>query len=81
MSGAAQRTDPRESLVLGNAEIASLINRSRAQVYLISHRPDFPKPVAVLAMGTVWPGPEVREYLREHGYDGRAHSPGRSRWR
>jgi prophage regulatory protein len=58
---------PHEEL-LGAAEIAALIGRSRQRVQQIATRDDFPTPLAVLAMGSVWDGSEVREYLRGRGY-------------
>lgn len=54
--------------LLGAAEIAALIGRSRQRVSQITARDDFPTPRAVLAMGSVWDGSEVREYLRGRGY-------------
>ncbi|MFD7161186.1 DNA-binding protein [Kribbella sp. NPDC059898] len=61
-------TSPSDGELLGAAEIRAILGLTRQRVYQITSRPDFPKPRAELAMGNVWDGLPVREYLRAHGY-------------
>lgn len=40
--------------LLGNAEIGRLLGVSRQRVSQLTTRPDFPRPRAMLTMGSVW---------------------------
>ncbi len=51
---------------MGTAEVAVLLGVSRQRVLVISRQPGFPAPVAVLKMGNVWRGTNVREWAAEH---------------
>ena len=46
----------------GAAEIAELLGVSRQRVTQLTSRPDFPEPVAVLAMGKVWALDDVKAW-------------------
>lgn len=51
--------------LVGLTEIAKLANVARNTAgNWVSRWPDFPKPVATLAMGPIWNRPEVEAYLR-----------------
>lgn len=55
--------------LVGAAEIAERLGASRTQVvhmWRVRH-PDFPQPVARLAMGLVWAWPDVEEWARKTG--------------
>jgi prophage regulatory protein len=39
---------------------------SRQRTYQITGRPDFPKPLAELKQGRVWPADEVDAWIRAH---------------
>lgn len=47
----------------GLAEVASLAGVSRQRASQLSKHPDFPKPVAELAMGPVWREADVQKFL------------------
>ncbi len=51
--------------LVGAAEIAGLLGVSRQRVTQLTGRPDFPAPVAVLAMGKVWRLDEVEDWIEE----------------
>lgn len=48
--------------LIGAAEIGKLFNISRQRVQQLTHRPDFPAPVADLAMGKVWESADVHRW-------------------
>jgi len=49
--------------LMGTAEVAAVLGVSRQRVLqLLSEQVDFPRPVALLRMGKVWHGPEVRAW-------------------
>lgn len=52
--------------LMGTAEVAALLGVSRQRVQQLASRPDFPRPAAVLTMGTVWRGGEIRRWHRLH---------------
>lgn len=52
---------PMEELV-GAAEVAEILGVSRQRVTQLVARPDFPAPVAVLAMGKVWARDDVEAW-------------------
>lgn len=53
--------------VLGAQEIGQLFGVSRQRVYQLVSRPDFPEPMARLAMGNVWIASEVRQWAEQRG--------------
>lgn len=53
--------------LMGIAEIRTLLDISRQRADQLTRRPDFPRPVAELAMGKVWDGESVREWARKDG--------------
>ena len=61
---AAVNDQPRRLDLVGIREIAKMLGVSRQRVQQIVNRPDFPEPVADLAI-KVWDGAEVREWIRE----------------
>jgi len=59
-------TGQRAADLMGTAEVALLLGVSRQRVLqLLNERNGFPEPVAVLKMGKVWAGPEVRRWAQE----------------
>jgi len=54
--------------LMGAREIQQLLGVSRQRVQQIVSRPDFPKPIAELAI-KVWDGKQVRAWIREHRPD------------
>lgn len=50
--------------LVGSHEIAQLFGVSRQRISQITTRPDFPRPVAVLAMGQVWEAEAVKQWAR-----------------
>lgn len=57
---------PDDADLLGTAEIAALLGVSRQRVLVLAKREDFPRPLAVLSMGNVWRGREIRDWAAEH---------------
>lgn len=51
--------------LMGAAEIKELLGVSRQRVQQLIRRPDFPKPIASLAMGKVWRREDVLRWARE----------------
>lgn len=49
--------------LLGPQEIAEMLGVSRQRVGQLTKRADFPKPVAVLAMGKIWDASEIRAWV------------------
>ena len=54
--------------LMGAREIQEILGVSRQRVQQIVARPDFPRPVAELAI-KVWRGDHVRAWVREHRPD------------
>jgi prophage regulatory protein len=52
--------------LMGSAEIGERLGVSRQRVQQLVTRPDFPKPLRVLAMGKVWDSEDVEAWIREH---------------
>lgn len=50
---------------MGRPEIRDLLGLVRQRVYQLTEQPDFPAPVAVLSIGKVWDGAEVRAWANE----------------
>jgi len=53
---------PKNPQLMGSAEIAELLAVSRQRVQQLIAKPDFPAPVADLAMGKVWRVEDVRAW-------------------
>lgn len=54
--------------LMGTAEVAALLGVSRQRVLqLLAERDDFPKPAAVLKMGKVWLGADIRLWTTQRG--------------
>jgi len=51
--------------LMGTSEVAALLGISRQRVLVIAKHPGFPKPLAVLKMGNVWRGQDVRRWAAE----------------
>lgn len=47
---------------MGTSEIAALLGVSRQRVLVLAKHGDFPPPVAVLKMGNVWRGEDIRRW-------------------
>ncbi len=52
--------------LMGIAEIATLIGRTRQRAWQITTTAGFPEPVQTLSMGKVWRADDVREWLAEN---------------
>ena len=52
--------------LMGTSEVAALLGLSRQRVLKIAERADFPRPLAVLKMGNVWRGDDIRHWVSEH---------------
>ena len=48
--------------LMGTSEVAALLGISRQRVLVIARQSGFPKPVAVLKMGNVWRGEDIRRW-------------------
>jgi predicted DNA-binding transcriptional regulator AlpA len=55
-----------ESLV-GSYELTQLLGVKRARVFQISNTDDFPRPAAVLAMGSIWRLDDIKEWAQRKG--------------
>jgi predicted DNA-binding transcriptional regulator AlpA len=60
---------PSVSALMGSAEIAALLDVSRQRVQQLINQPDFPSPIAQLAMGKVWCKDDVISWAQKHGRD------------
>jgi len=49
----------------GAHEVRDLLGVSRQRVYQLAARPDFPKPVAILAQGKIWAIDDIEKWLAE----------------
>jgi len=52
--------------LMGTAEVAALLGVSRQRVLQLAQRGDFPKPLAVLSMGKVWRGRDIRRWAEQN---------------
>ena len=50
----------------GSAELTAGLEVSRATLQRWRGRPDFPKPIAELSIGSVWDAAEVRAWHKAH---------------
>ncbi len=53
--------------LVGSQELTRLLGVGRARVYQISSTDDFPKPAAVLAMGSIWRLEDIKEWAARKG--------------
>ena len=53
--------------LVGSQELTRLLGVGRARVYQISSADDFPKPAAVLAMGSIWRLEDIKEWAARKG--------------
>jgi predicted DNA-binding transcriptional regulator AlpA len=53
--------------LVGAAEASELLGVSRQRLHVLAQRDDFPKPVAVLAMGNVWEREAVEQWATATG--------------
>jgi len=53
--------------LVGSQELTRLLAVNRARVYQLTQRDDFPEPVAVLAMGSIWHLADVVAWARRTG--------------
>ena len=51
--------------LMGTSEVAALLGLSRQRVLKIAERADFPRPLAVLKMGNVWRGTDIRAWAAQ----------------
>lgn len=49
--------------LMGIAEIAALVGRTRQRAWQITTTPGFPEPVQTLNMGKVWRADDVRDWV------------------
>lgn len=52
--------------LMGTSEVAALLGISRQRVLKIAQQSGFPKPLAILKMGNVWRGEDMRRWASEH---------------
>lgn len=66
--GDADRTGGSDGAgLVGTAEIAEMLRVSRQRVYQLSQLPDWPEPIARLAMGAVWRTTDIEAWARSRG--------------
>ena len=53
--------------LMGTSEVAALLGISRQRVLVIARQPGFPRPLAVLKMGNVWRGGDIRAWASRRG--------------
>jgi prophage regulatory protein len=53
--------------LVGAQEIGRMLSVNRQRVNQLAALPDFPKPLAVLAMGKVWAADDVARWARKRG--------------
>ena len=53
--------------LVGSQELTRLLGVKRARVYQLSNAPDFPRPVAVLAMGSIWRLADITAWAEQRG--------------
>jgi predicted DNA-binding transcriptional regulator AlpA len=53
--------------LVGVAEIADMLGVSRQRVHQLATREDFPTPLAVLVMGSVWDRAVIEEWIAATG--------------
>ena len=53
--------DP-DAALMGTSEVAALLGISRQRVLVISRQAGFPQPLAILKMGNIWRGEDIRTW-------------------
>ena len=53
--------------LVGSQELTRLLGVNRARVYQLSNARDFPRPVAVLAMGSIWRLNDITAWADQRG--------------
>ena len=53
--------------LVGSQELTRLLGVNRARVYQLSNTADFPPPVAVLAMGSIWRLDDITAWAQRKG--------------
>lgn len=53
--------------LVGATEIADALALTRQRVQQLAHEPGFPRPVAVLRMGSVWRARDVETWAEDAG--------------
>jgi prophage regulatory protein len=53
--------------LVGSQELTRLLGVKRARVYQLTNAPDFPPPIAVLAMGSIWRLADVTAWAEQRG--------------
>ena len=67
IKGAYPLTSARVDHLVSRVEIAELLGVSQQRVHQLLTRPDFPEPVVVLAIGSIWRREDVEEWARRTG--------------
>lgn len=57
------------SELVGTTEITEILRVSRQRVYQLSRLPDWPEPIARLAMGAIWRKADIETWARSRGRD------------
>lgn len=52
--------------LMGTAEVAKALGVTRQRVLQLLDHADFPQPIAVLSMGKVWNGSDIRAWARTY---------------
>ena len=53
--------------LVGSQELTRLLGVTRARVYQLSNTADFPAPIAVLAMGSIWRLDDITAWAQQKG--------------
>ena len=53
--------------LMSTSEVAAYLGISRQRVLVIARQPGFPKPLAVLKMGNIWRGADIRAWAAHRG--------------
>jgi predicted DNA-binding transcriptional regulator AlpA len=51
---------------MASQEVADLLGVTRQRVHQLSERHDFPAPHAILSVGRIWDGAEIRAWAAKH---------------
>ena len=55
--------------LMGTSEVASYLGISRQRVLVLARQSGFPEPLAVLKMGNVWRGEDIRRWATKRSRD------------
>lgn len=53
--------------LVGGQELAKLLGVNRARAYQITRKGDFPEPIAILSMGTIWRLEDIQSWAERVG--------------